>query len=325
MRIVDPNNNFPLPVRVTSFNRTQFSVGDLQSCGLINDGCSCYMISVILLLHRVGILDHMLDSEYCSVLVTRNQGRSFLTNMVRRILTVLPSIQPFSPRNLIAGWEHLGLQPGVQVGGYEDAQEVLATLLNNLLLKIPRSESDKLFTKFQGRLLCQKTRDCHDVVLADFYVGQSDISPFIHVIGVHQDSDHPIKLREELHQFCSSSFDSRCKAIMCRKKIRGAKVHVSPGKFTLVSLNRSNMNQAKIMTKVDISSHHPEVDHFCGDPVSVISHGGSLASGHYVVYTKVGGRWYLNNDSKQLSLVSSPFEQNSIHRETVDIIVFENN
>ena len=80
------------------------------------------------------------------------------------------------------------------------------------------------------------------------------------------------------------------------------------------------MNQAKIMTKVEISSCHPEVD-----PVSVISHGGSLASGHYVVYTKVGGRWYLNDDSKQVSLVSSPFEQNSIHRKTVDIIVIENN
>ena len=111
---------------------------------------------------------------------------------------------------------------------------------------------------------------------------------------------------------------------MCRKKIRDAKIHVSPGRFTVVSLNRSRMNQSKMMNKVDITSPHSEVDQFCQEPVVVISHGGSLASGHYVVYSKVGGQWYLNDDSKQLSRVSSPFDQNSIYRETADIIVFEN-
>lgn len=43
-----------------------------------------------------------------------------------------------------------------------------------------------------------------------------------------------------------------------------------------------------------------------------------------MVYSKVGGQWYLNDDSKQLSRVSSPFDQNSIYMETADIIVFEN-
>jgi uncharacterized UBP type Zn finger protein len=278
--IVDPNNNFPLPVSVAIVNPLQFSYGDLQHCGLVNDGCSCYMISIIHLLHRVGALNHMLDVEYCNVAVTRNQGKSFITNMFRRILQIIPSRSPFSPRNLVAGWEYLGLQPGISVGAYEDAQEVLGTVLNNLLLKIPRSESDKIFTKYQGRLLCQKTRDCQNVVLTDNYIGQSDSSPFIHVIGLDQEDCHPIKLREKLHQFCSSSFNSRCQAIMCRKKIRDAKIHVSPGRFTVVSLNRSRMNQSKMMNKVDITSPHSEVDQFCQEPVVVISHGGSLASGH---------------------------------------------
>ena len=324
IRIVDPNNNFPLPTRIAMATNTQFSYTDLQQHGLVNDGCSCYMISIILLLHRVRILDQMLDSEYCSIAVSRNEGKSFITNMLRRILQVLPSSQPFSPRNLIAGWEYVGLQPGIQVGGYEDAQEVLATVLSQLLLKVPRSQSDKLFTKFQARLLCQKTRDCQNALLADFYVGQSDISPFIHVIGLHQEGDEPVKVREKLQQFCSSSFDSRCQAIMCRKKIRNAEIHVSPGRFTLVSFNRSNMNQSKMMNKLDMTFYHPEVNYFCQEPIAVISHGGSLASGHYVVYTKVEGRWYLNNDSKQLSAASSPFNQNSIHGETADILVFEN-
>ena len=70
---------------------------------------------------------------------------------------------------------------------------------------------------------------------------------------------------------------------------------------------------------------HPEVDQISQLPVVVISHGGSMAKGHYVVYSQVGGVWFLNDDDKRLFPSHSPFEQMSIYKETVDIIVFQNN
>ena len=281
------------------------------------------MIAVILLLHRVRLVDQILDSEYCSVAVTRNEGRSIITHFIKRILQVLPSSHSFSPRNVIAGWELLGLQPIIHVGAYEDAQEVLATLLVQLLLKVPRSNADKIFTKFQGQLICRKTRDCQAVELADDFVGQSDISPCMHVVGIQNDGSNPVRIKEKLQQFCSSNFESRCKSIMCKKKVRGATIQISPCRFTIIGINRNN-NQGKVMNKLDLSPHSEEINSITKEPVAVISHGGSVQSGHYIVYTKVGDIWYVNNDNQKVTATNSPFDQSNIAGETADIIVFQN-
>ena len=151
------------------------------------------------------------------------------------------------------------------------------------------------------------------------------MSPFVHVIGVENDDNHPVKIREKLSSFLTNTFHSRCKAIMCRKKLRGAKIKAEPGKYTIVALNRNVLNQSKAMQKVDLSLHNAEVDAITQEPVAVISHAGSMASGHYVMYSKVNGDWYFNDDSKRLiRCLTSPFEQRHLCRETADIIVFEN-
>ena len=79
------------------------------------------------------------------------------------------------------------------------------------------------------------------------------------------------------------------------------------------------------MNKVDLADHSPEVNGLTYNPVAVISHVGSMTSGHYIIYSKVNGHWYLNDDNKSmLRCQSSPFEQNYSENETADIIVFEN-
>ena len=72
------------------------------------------------------------------------------------------------------------------------------------------------------------------------------------------------------------------------------------GKYTIVALNRNAENQSKAMQKLDLSPHLPEVDSISQEPVAVISHAGSMASGHYVLYSKVNGDWYLNDDSRNV-------------------------
>ena len=322
---MDPTDAFLIPAHSSFVKLGQFSYNELQQYGLENDGCSCYMIAVILFFHRLRLVDHLLGNEFCSSGVTRNEGRSLVTQLVRKVLEALPRSQSFSLRNLIAGWQHLRIQPRIQVGSYEDSQEVLFALLNNLLLKVPRAESEQLFTKFQGNLKCRSTRDCQDFEIADSFHGQSDTSAIAHVIGVHSDMN-PINLKEKMGEFLTSSFVSRCQAIMCKKRLKDARIHVVAGKYTIIALARSrDDNQSKVMHKVNLSSFYSaEVDRIVQVPVAVISHGGSLRSGHYVLYSQVDGVWYLNNDSKGLVASRSPFDQSSIHGETVNIIVFEN-
>ena len=283
------------------------------------------MISVILLLHRLRIKDIFLDNEFCGSSVTRNHQRSIITKVIRLALEALPSGQAFSVRNIIACWNHIGLQPIITIGVHEDAQEVLACLLNNLLLKVARPGTQQFLTKFQGQLTCRNTRDCSDHEYQDFFDGQSDTSPFMHVIGVDNSSVSPIKIREKLSQFLGQTFESRCKAIMCRKKIRNGKIRVIAGKYTILALNRNDMNRQKTLRKIDLTSCNPDVDQITQEPVAVISHAGSMASGHYISYSKVNGDWFLNDDSMKVTRCHcSPFDQTRLYRETADIIVFEN-
>ena len=61
-----------------------------------------------------------------------------------------------------------------------------------------------------------------------------------------------------------------------------------------------------------------------GEVVSVICHRGSVNAGHFVSYHKVGNHWFLNDDSKTCSRMSSPFDPNKAavisSNETVDMI-----
>ena len=95
--------------------------------------------------------------------------------------------------------------------------------------------------------------------------------------------------------------------------------------MSIVALSRSEDNRSKLMQKIDLSPYLPEVGCITQEPISVISHGGSLESGHYIVYSNVTGVWYLNDDQKKtVPSMYSPFEQNNIYRETAVIIIFEN-
>ena len=80
------------------------------------------------------------------------------------------------------------------------------------------------------------------------------------------------------------------------------------------------------MNKVIVSDYDTVIDAMTQEPIVVISHIGTINSGHYVIYSKVGDRWYLNDDRKKIQPVDvSPFEQSTRAGETVNIVVFENN
>ena len=195
-----------------------------------------------------------------------------------------------------------------------------------MLLKQHRGDRDQLLTKFKGLLVCRRTRDCEEFELADFFEGQSDTTPVIHCITFTTADRDPVNIREKLSEFLLNSFETRCKAIMCRKKVKNGKIRVVPGRFTIVAFNRNTTNNAKEMHKVIVSDCNRDIDAITQEPVVVLSHVGTINSGHYVIYSKVGDRWYLNDDRKRIQPVNvSPLEQSTRAGETVNIVVFENN
>ena len=147
-----------------------------------------------------------MDIEYLDSGITRNYKRSIITKIVRVVLQALPSNEAFSVSNLISIWEHIDLEPHIQLGTSEDATKFLSSILNNILLKQHRGDRDQLLTKFKGLLVCRRTRYCEEFELADFFEGQSDKTPVIHCIPITAADRDPVNIREKLSEFLSSSF-----------------------------------------------------------------------------------------------------------------------
>ena len=140
-----------------------------------------------------------------------------------------------------------------------------------------------------------------------------------------QNEDNPINIREKLRNFMNSTFNSKCQALMCRKRLKDAKIKVEPGRFTILALNRNIDNHSKALGKINLAADNPDVNDVSQEPVAVISHVGSMASGHYIMYSKVGGSWFLNDDRKTIIQCRfSPFDQQYLDNETADIILFKN-
>ena len=59
----------------------------------IFDGNVCSLISTILSFHRIGLKEHLIDPHFC---VTLAQTPDFPSWDFMKILTAMPSLQPFS-------------------------------------------------------------------------------------------------------------------------------------------------------------------------------------------------------------------------------------
>ena len=60
-----------------------------------------------------------------------------------------------------------------------------------------------------------------------------------------------------------------------------------------------------------------------GELVAAVCHRGDMNAGHYVCYSQVAGRWYLNNDTRPCRPTSNPLLQRHAG-ETVDLLFFQN-
>ena len=110
-----------------------------------------------------------------------------------------------------------------------------------------------------------------------------------------------------------------------------AKIHPVKGKFTCLAINRrgytdqDGVNVPKCLTKVsDVSNPHVWGAPLVRELVAVVSHKGTINSGHWVCYSKVEeGTWYCNSDSARVKQTNHPLKQNR-KDETADLLIFKN-
>ena len=80
-------------------------------------------------------------------------------------------------------------------------------------------------------------------------------------------------------------------------------MRIRKGQVTVVAFNRIQVSNRNATKRFDpIKLRNPQDLRV----TSVITHRGSINSGHYVSYHEVGGNWFMNDDNKRILQVSNP-------------------
>ena len=106
-----------------------------------------------------------------------------------------------------------------------------------------------------------------------------------------------------------------------------AKLIPEKGKFTLLAINRRGFTDkdGKAIPKIStrVSDTWSQRHQLLGDLVSVITHKGSVNTGHWHTYTKTdSGICYLNSDSKPPVQINHPLKTKN--NETAEFLVYKN-
>ena len=116
---LDHYNLHPIPDPSTFQSHEEFTVDELQSCGLINCGNVCPIISIFLCFHRLRLRDQMTDPLLC---MTDRHRPSLI---LHKILHALPSEESFSIFQFILSWNKERILPEITQAEFGDVRELL--------------------------------------------------------------------------------------------------------------------------------------------------------------------------------------------------------
>lgn len=110
-----------------------FNITHLQATGLQNDGNICYLLSLLLCLHRIGIKDHLIDASL-SLTTNHNHTLDFSSMVIRKILSAFPSQNSFSVQLFIESWNRAGKAPRI-TPGFAEIDALAESIISSLQLK----------------------------------------------------------------------------------------------------------------------------------------------------------------------------------------------
>ena len=295
------------PAAVDNFNRT-----DLQAAGLLNDGNYCSLISLIISLHRMMIKTKM------NLAWNQNIIRNPVTPLgfLAKILSVMPSQQPFSLQNFVSCWNDFGIEPPILQN--DDISSLADGIIKDIPLKRLPANSPPVFTQYLARLDCQ----CGHSELMKMWDGQSfTLVPTIAIPRL----DSRCNIEDLLQQFLTETFNVRCPN--CNNLSHDHMYEVVKGQFTVLTINRrpdyNDSDHTKIMTKLDVTPDSANPVCLTENLICAVNHIGGIGGGHWISYSRCDSNnvWYLNDDSKPVSVSCHPFLASN---QTVNYVVYLN-
>ena len=291
----------PLPTSET------FDILHIQTYGLLNDGLVCALISIVLSFHRLGLKDHIAD--------TIPPALDLPAMVLKKILKALPSQDAFSLQSFVTSWNTSDKYPKIYPNS--EATSLADAILSNLPLKYGPTNLPFL-TQFYGAFHCSECGQDYDSV--PNWEGQ--VGSIIPVLSVPESEDY-VDLLDLVENFLTEPFETRCTNQDCRSRIADGRIVPIKGMFTILSLDRIDMDNPnrKKMTRIRLTAAEHQ------GLISVISHIGDVNSGHYVSYHEAEGRWYLNDDSEHFQSAENPLGENVEYLgpdETPELLFFRN-
>ena len=280
----------------------------LQSQGLDNTGNICCHISIILCLHRLGLLEY-LDQDLIEV---NGNVLNWSGLVLTKIFEAIPSVISFSPQNLLTTWNNEGRLPMLQA--WDDI-----SVVGDMIAQLPFRETNNIpaFTRF---LLSYHCRDCgnreHNVENWNERIFHT-VPTLALLPGSEPITAELLYVRFLMH------VATRCS--QCNRPVNGSLLAV-PGKSTILHISRNHDGRSVVQTRFIPRPEGEPAPLSVAELVSVVCRaetGSAVSMSHYISYHQVGGQWFLNNDNHHMVRVNHhPF---NIPGQTVDMLCYKNN
>ena len=279
---VDPRQRFQIPGTSPLQPIARFEERHLQTVGLRNHRDTCCHLSLVLCLHRMGLLKYLRQDLIAAGGNVLDMPALVLTRMLR----ALPSLRPFPVQNFLVSWNGEGRQPVLQSN---DDLMIVDGLLSQLPLSAV-SGNVPVLTRYQASFACNY---CGRV---DDSCEEWDEKDFVSIPTLHMTPGIPSTAETLLDGMLQQQMRITCPNRQCRGRVT-ATWRTVRGTFTVLYIDRADLrggiDNTRLVPRARASLPHGVL----GELVSVVSRSGDgYNRGHFVSYHQVGGRWFFNND-----------------------------
>ena len=281
---VDPGQRFSIPDNSPLQPIAHFEVRHLQRVGLRNYRDTCCHLSVVLCLHRMGIVKYLrLD-----LIAVGGNVLDMPALVLSRMLRALPSRIPFPVQNFLASWNAEGRLPLLQSN--DDLMIVDGIMSQLPLSAVVAGSNVPVLTRFQASFSCN-------------YCGRIDPAcemwaekNFVSVPKIHISAGNPVTAEDLLDQMLQQQMRITCPNGQCRGRVN-ATWRTVRGTFTVLYIDRADLRGGIVNTRLLPRAQASVPHNILGELVSVVSRSGDgYNRGHFVSYHQVGGNWFFNDD-----------------------------
>ena len=251
---IDPNN---------------FTQNHLQP-GLLNDSNCCCLISIILCVHRLGLINVLNIPPQMNM----NPGSpNVATGVLAKVLSSLPSSNAFSIHTFIETWNQSQL--GLVLGQNEDLYIIEGILKH---LRFQDQSGVPSLTKFTTSYHCPQCQTNYSGITPSSF----EVIPELSL----PNQANPVNPSDLLTDLINENLAITCQ--VCLTNINHASYEVVKGKVTILRLNRLGFQAGqtfKIMTPLEFGPRNNPGSQLLGELVGVTCHiSGNMQ--HWLSYSK---------------------------------------